>query len=164
MTAIDGAITLRGHVMAIHEKHAQVGLRAEQCGQGLQMETAVHEQLRAGQLRGNLHAAEARREQALIQYQQTIQQAFRDVDDALVFRAKASDIRTHQETRVQAAGRALDIANRRYTNGLGTYLDVLDAQRQLFAAEIDLTGITRDQLTAVVQVYKALGGGWEVKE
>jgi multidrug efflux system outer membrane protein len=118
----------------------------------------------AGQLRGNLHAAEARREQALIQYQQTIQQAFRDVDDALVFRAKASDIRTHQETRVQAAGRALDIANRRYTNGLGTYLDVLDAQRQLFAAEIDLTGITRDQLTAVVQVYKALGGGWEVKE
>ena len=59
---------------------------------------------------------------------------------------------------------ALDIANRRYTNGLGTYLDVLDAQRQLFAAEIDLTGITRDQLTAVVQVYKALGGGWEVKE
>jgi len=118
----------------------------------------------AGQLRGNLHAAEARREQALIQYQQTIQQAFRDVEDALVFRAKASDIRTHQEARVQAAGRALDIANRRYTNGLGTYLDVLDAQRQLFAAEVDLAGISRDQLTAVVQVYKALGGGWEVKE
>jgi len=118
----------------------------------------------AGQLRGKLRAAEARRDQALIQYQQTIQQAFRDVEDALVFRAKASDIRTHQEARVQAAGRALDIANRRYTNGLGTYLDVLDAERQLFAAEIDLTGTTRDQLTAVVQVYKALGGGWEVQE
>jgi outer membrane protein, multidrug efflux system len=118
----------------------------------------------AGQLRGNLHAAEARREQALIQYQQTIQQAFRDVNDALVFRAKAGEIRTQHETRVQAAGRALDIANRRYTNGLGTYLDVLDAQRQLFTAEIDLAGTTRDQLTAVVQVYKALGGGWEVQE
>jgi outer membrane protein, multidrug efflux system len=117
----------------------------------------------AGQLRGNLHAAEAREQQALIQYQQTIQQAFREVEDALVFRAKASDIRTQQQARVQAAQRALDIANLRYTNGLGTYLDVLDAQRQLFAAEIDLTGTTRDQLTAVVQLYKALGGGWEVK-
>ena len=115
-----------------------------------------------GQLRGNLRAAEARRQQALIQYQQSIQQAFRDVDDALVFRAKASEIRTQQEARVQAARGALDIANLRYTNGLGTYLDVLDAQRQLFTAEIDLAAITRDQLTAVVQVYKALGGGWEV--
>ena len=64
---------------------------------------------------------------------------------------------------MQAVQRALDIANLRYTNGLGTYLDVLDAQRQLFAAEIDLTGTTRDQLTAVVQLYKALGGGSEVK-
>jgi outer membrane protein TolC len=95
--------------------------------------------------------------------QAAIQQAFRDVEDALVFRAKASEIRTQQEARVQAARRALDIANLRYTNGLGTYLDVLDAQRQLFTAEIDLAGITRDQLTAVVQVYKALGGGWEVE-
>ncbi len=94
--------------------------------------------------------------------QAAIQQAFRDVEDALVFRAKASEIRTQQEARVQAARRALDIANLRYTNGLGTYLDVLDAQRQLFTAEIDLAGITRDQLTAVVQVYKALGG-WEVE-
>ena len=82
---------------------------------------------------------------------------------AQIFRAKASDIRTQQEPRVRAAQRALDIANLRYTSGLGTYLDVLDAQRQLFAAEIDLTGITRDQLTAVVQLYKALGVGWEVK-
>jgi len=117
----------------------------------------------AGQLLGNLHAAEARQQQALIQYQQTIQQAFREVEDALVFRAKASEIRTQQAVRVQAAQRAVDIANLRYTNGLGTYLDVLDAQRQLFTAEIDLAGITRDQLTAVVQVYKALGGGWEVQ-
>jgi multidrug efflux system outer membrane protein len=114
-----------------------------------------------GQLRGNLHAAEDRQQQALIQYQQAIQQAFREVDDALVFRAKAGDIRTQQEARVQAAARALDIANLRYINGLGNYLDVLDAQRQLFSAQVDLAGTTRDQLTAVVQIYKALGGGWE---
>jgi len=116
-----------------------------------------------GQLRANLRAAEARQHQALIQYQQTIQQAFREVDDALVFRAKASDIRTQQEARVQAAQRALDIANLRYISGLGTYLDVLDAQRQLFSAQVDLAGTTRDHLTAVVQVYKALGGGWEMQ-
>src|SRR3989441_9971111 len=78
---------------------------------------------------------------------------------ALVFRAKASDIRTQQQARVQAAQRALDIANLRYTNGLGTYLDVLDAQRQLFAAEIDLTGTTPDQLTAGRPASKAPGGG-----
>ena len=82
---------------------------------------------------------------------------------ALVFRAKASDIRTQQEARVQAAERALDIANLRYISGLGTYLDVLDAQRQLFSAQVDLAGTTRDQLTAVVQIYKALGGGWEAQ-
>jgi multidrug efflux system outer membrane protein len=116
----------------------------------------------AGELRGKLRAAEAQQQQTLIQYQQTIQQAFRDVEDALVFRAKASDIRTQQETRVEAARRALDIANLRYTSGLGTYLDVLDAQRQLFSAQVDLAGTTRDQLTAVVQIYKSLGGGWEV--
>jgi len=117
----------------------------------------------AGRINNTVKGFEARQQQAATQYLQTIQQAFREVEDALVFRAKASDIRTQQQARVQAAQRALGIANLRYTNGLGTYLDVLDAQRQLFAAEIDLTGTTRDQLTAVVQLYKALGGGWEVK-
>ena len=116
-----------------------------------------------GQLRGNLRATQARQQQALIQYRQTIQQAFRDVEDALVFQRKAADIRTQREARAAAARRALDIANLRYTNGLGTYLDVLDSQRQLFSAEIDLASTTRDQLTAVVQLYKALGGGWDVR-
>jgi outer membrane protein, multidrug efflux system len=125
--------------------------------------TVTFPMFHGGQLRGNLRAAEARQQQALIQYQQTIQQAFREVDDALVFRAKAGDIRTQREARVQAAARALDIANLRYISGLGTYLDVLDAQRQLFSAQVDLAGTTRDQLTAVVQIYKALGGGWEVQ-
>lgn len=116
-----------------------------------------------GQLRGNLRATQAREQQALIQYQQTIQQAFREVEDALVFQRKVGDIRAHREARVTAAQRALDIGNLRYASGLGSYLDVLDAQRQLFSAEIDLASTTRDQLTAVVQVYKALGGGWDVE-
>ena len=115
----------------------------------------------AGRIASNLRATEAQEQQALIQYQQTIQQAFRDVEDALVFHRKAREIRAQRELRVVAAQRALALANLRYTNGLAGYLDVLDAERQLFAAEVDLASTTRDQLTAVVQVYKALGGGWE---
>jgi multidrug efflux system outer membrane protein len=115
----------------------------------------------AGRIASNLRATEARKQQALVQYQQTIQQAFRDVEDALIFHQKAREIRAQRELRVLAAQQALALANLRYTNGLAGYLDVLDAQRQLFAAEIDLASTTRDQLTAVVQVYKALGGGWE---
>ena len=55
------------------------------------------------------------------------------------------------------------LATLRYENGLSGYLDLLDAQRQLFSAEVDLASTTRDQLTAVVQVYKTLGGGWEMQ-
>jgi multidrug efflux system outer membrane protein len=115
----------------------------------------------AGRIAAGVRAAQSRAEQALVQYQQTIQQAFRDVEDALVFNAKARDVRAAREARVTAARRALELASLRYENGLAGYLDVLDAERQLFAAEIDLAQATRDQLTAVVQVYKALGGGWE---
>jgi multidrug efflux system outer membrane protein len=63
--------------------------------------------------------------------------------------------------RVTVARQTLALAQRRYTAGLTRYLDVLDAERQLLAAEFDLAAITHDQLTAVVQVYKALGGGWD---
>jgi multidrug efflux system outer membrane protein len=70
------------------------------------------------------------------------------------------EIRADRERRVAALGQALVLANLRYERGLATYLDVLDAQRQLFQAELELASTMRDQLTAVVQVYKALGGGW----
>ncbi len=115
----------------------------------------------AGRLSSNLAATEAREQQSLIQYRQSIQTAFREVDDALVFHQKARAIRLQREQEVQAAEQALALANLRYTNGVSSYLDVLDTERQLFSAEIDLATITRDQLNAVVQVYKALGGGWE---
>jgi multidrug efflux system outer membrane protein len=117
----------------------------------------------AGRIAANLRATEARERQALIQYQQAIQQAFREVDDALVFHWKAKDIRQQREVRVNAARRTLALANRRYENGIAGYLDVLDAERQLLTAELDLASTTRDQLTAVVQVYKALGGGWQIE-
>jgi multidrug efflux system outer membrane protein len=114
----------------------------------------------AGRIASNVRATEAREQQALFQYQQTVQQAFREVEDALMFHRKVRDIRAERAARVAAARRTVTLATLRYENGLAGYLDVLDAQRQLFAAEIDLAEATRDQLVAVVQVYKALGGGW----
>ena len=115
----------------------------------------------AGRTSNTVKGFEARQQQAATQYLQTIQQAFREVEDALVFHRKVREIRTERERRVAATRRALSLATLRYERGLSTQLDVLDAQRQLFIAELDLASTTRDQLTAVVQLYKALGGGWQ---
>jgi multidrug efflux system outer membrane protein len=115
-----------------------------------------------GQIRGNFDANRARERQALAAYQQTVLQAFQEVDDALAFQRSASAIRTQRQAQVTAARRSLELANLRYADGLGAYLDVLDAERQFYAAEIDLASVLRDQLTAVVQLYKALGGGWDI--
>ena len=114
----------------------------------------------AGRNRARLDATEARRVQALAQYEQAVQQALREVEDALVAHRKAREVRLEQEALVTASSRALDLGRLRYVNGLATYLDVLDAQRQLFDAELALAGTRRTQLVALVQVYKALGGGW----
>jgi len=114
----------------------------------------------AGKITNQVRTAEARTEQALVQYQQSVQQAFREVEDALVGHRKIREIRPDREALVAANRRSLQIADLRYRDGLSTYLDVLDAQRQLFSSEIELARTTRDQLTAVVQLYKALGGGW----
>jgi len=115
-----------------------------------------------GRIASNVRVTEAREQQAVVQYGQTIQQAFREVDDALVFHRAAREIRSEREARVTTARRTVTLATLRYENGLAGYLDVLDAQRQLFAAEIDLASSWRDQLIAVVQVYRALGGGWQL--
>ncbi len=115
----------------------------------------------AGRTSNTVKGFEARQQQAATQYAQTIQQAFREVEDALVFHRKVREIRTERERRVAATRRALSLATLRYERGLATQLDVLDAQRQLFSAELDLASTTRDQLTGVVQLYKALGGGWQ---
>ncbi len=111
-----------------------------------------------GRILSNLRLTQAREQQAVIQYGQAVQQAFREVNDALVFHRKTQSIRQEREQRVVAAQKTMTLATLRYQNGLAGYLDVLDAQRQLLAAELDLASTTRDQLTSVVQVYKALGG------
>jgi outer membrane protein, multidrug efflux system len=115
----------------------------------------------AGRTRNMVKGFEARQQQAATRYLQTIQQAFRKVEDALVFHRKVREVRTERERRVAANRRALSLVTLRYERGLSTQLEVLDIQRELFSAELELASATRDQLTAVVQLYRALGGGWQ---
>lgn len=105
-------------------------------------------------------AAEAQARQALAQYEQTILVAFREVEDALVGVSTAREQAAAQEKQVDALQSALHLANLRYKGGLANYLDVLIAQRSLFDAELSLATTRRLHLASVVQLYKALGGGW----
>jgi outer membrane protein, multidrug efflux system len=105
-------------------------------------------------------AVEAQARQAVAQYEQTILVAFREVEDALVAVRKTRDQTLAQEEQVTALRSALHLANLRYNGGLANYLDVLIAQRNLFDAELSLTATRRLHLVSIVQLYKALGGGW----
>ncbi|HYT04149.1 MAG TPA: efflux transporter outer membrane subunit [Gemmatimonadales bacterium] len=107
-----------------------------------------------------VNIATARASQARARYEQTALVALREVEDALVALRTAQDRTAAQERQVVALRRALELADMRYQNGVSSYLDVLDAQRGLFTAELALTGAGRDQLVAAVQLYKAVGAAW----
>src|SRR5205823_583048 len=94
----------------------------------------------------NLELVEARQREAVIRYEQAIQQAFREVEDALIAHRKAREALLEQEAAVRASREALSIAEFRYTSGLTSYLNVLDAQRTLLAAEAT-NDFERDSLT-----------------
>jgi multidrug efflux system outer membrane protein len=114
----------------------------------------------AGRVAAGVTAAEARARAALAEYQQVVLGAFRDVSDALVEHDKRREARVQQEAFTVAARDATRLANLRYTGGVSPYLEVLDSERQLFLAELGLIANQRDELLAVVRLYKALGGGW----
>ena len=113
-----------------------------------------------GQLQGELAAARARADQARAQYEQAVLNAYRDATDALVGVRTTRDQVAAQATQAEALRRALALAELRYTAGVASYLDVLDAQRSLFSAELALSQAQLLQLGAGVQLYKALGGSW----
>jgi outer membrane protein, multidrug efflux system len=114
-----------------------------------------------GRLVGQYHQAKAARDQARLQYQQTALYALRDVSDALVQRDRLGDIRQHEALEVSALERAVKVSTERYLAGKASYYEVLEAQQQLFPAQLDLARTERNQLLAIVSLYKALGGGWE---
>jgi multidrug efflux system outer membrane protein len=109
----------------------------------------------------NLELAEAIEREALARYEQSIQQAFRETEDALIAHAKAREALASQREAVSASRQALGVAETRYASGLTTYLNVLDSQRTLLAAEIAESRTLLAQAAAVVRLYRALGGGWE---
>ena len=99
-------------------------------------------------------------EAARFAYQQTVLLALQETSDALTAREKLALVRIEQERAVDALREALRIARIRYVGGLATYLEVLDAQQQLFPAELDLSATQRDEWIAVIAIYRAIGGGW----
>jgi outer membrane protein, multidrug efflux system len=118
---------------------------------------------RAGAIDAVVAASNARQKQALAQYTQTVQNALRDVHDALNNVAAGQDITTTTAQRIDALRSTFKLATLRYTNGYSSYLEVLNAQRDLHQAEAALIDTQRTQLNAVVGLYKALGGGWDAQ-
>lgn len=116
---------------------------------------------RAGAIDAVVAAANARQQQAVAQYTQTVQNAFRDVHDALNNVAAGREITATTSKRIDALRSTLRLADLRYKNGYSSYLEVLNAQRDLAQAESGLIDTQRSQLNAVVSLYKALGGGWD---
>ena len=114
-----------------------------------------------GALRGNLRLAESEQRQQLIAYKQAIQLSFRDVSDALIGYQKLHQVRVAQEITVKDLQDTVDTSLRRYRGGITTYLEVLDGQRSLFTAELTLAQARGDEYQSLVQLYKALGGGWQ---
>ncbi len=113
-----------------------------------------------GELVNLVRAARARVDQARAAYEQTALAALRDAGDALVAVRTARDEVTAQRTQARALRRALQLAEVRYESGIASYLEVLEAQRSLFGAELALSQAQLGQLTSAVQLYRALGGSW----
>ena len=113
-----------------------------------------------GQLAEATRAARARAEQAGAIYRQTVLTAMQEAGDALSGVRAARDVAAAEETQAAALRRALELAELRYNTGLSNYLDVLDAQRSLFTAQLAASQAQLGQLIAAVQLYKALGGSW----
>jgi multidrug efflux system outer membrane protein len=114
-----------------------------------------------GRLKSNVRFTEAQRDFLLTDYQKTIQGAFREVSDSLIAYQKVREVRAQRELLVVTLRDRSRLSYLRYTGGVATLLDALDADRSLFEAERSLAVARRDELLSVVQVYKALGGGWQ---
>jgi len=120
--------------------------------------------LQGGRILENYRAHIALWEQAKAQYQQTVLTAFREVSSALAALGKLAEAETGQERSVKGLEEAVGYANDRYLYGLASYFEVLDAQQRLYPAQHTLAQIRRDRLLTFVQLYKTLGGGWNLTD
>jgi multidrug efflux system outer membrane protein len=114
----------------------------------------------AGRSRANVELAEAVQREALVRYERAVYGAFREVSDALASYSKTGEQRAQQERLVEALRGSTQLSTQRYEGGVDNYLQVLDARRNLFEGELDLARLRGVELASVVQLYRALGGGW----
>lgn len=115
----------------------------------------------AGRISSNVRLSEAEYQEMMLTYQQTIQGAFRDVSDALVAYRKNREFRVEQEKLVEAARDSARLSELRFGKGETNYLEVLTNETNYFSAQLELTDAYLGELTALVEVYRALGGGWQ---
>jgi outer membrane protein, multidrug efflux system len=115
----------------------------------------------AGRLRAGVRAAEAVKQEALLTYKKSIQQAFQEVSNSLVGVRMLKEVRLESEKQVKALSQQTDLAYQRYYGGVTPYLEVLDSDRQLFESELQLTQDRANEFLAVIALYRALGGGWQ---
>jgi multidrug efflux system outer membrane protein len=118
----------------------------------------------SGVASGNVDVARAQARQAELAYRRGVLQSLREVSDALIAQVKLREFIEQSEIRESASRETLRLQRLRYLGGVVSYLEVLDAERQLFAAEIDLSRAKRDLLLAYVELYRSLGGGWSETE
>ena len=114
-----------------------------------------------GRLVGQYRQSKAARNEFELQYRRTVLNAFREISDALVSRELLVDIRQHQAHEVTALESAVKLSTERYIAGKADYYEVLEAQQQLFPAQLNLARTQLDELLALVALYKGLGGGWQ---
>ena len=118
----------------------------------------------AGRTGANVRYTEAVQRELVVSYQRTIYTALREVSDSLAGYRKTSEQRVEQERLVEALRTSTQLSTQRYQSGLDSYLQVLDAQRNLFLGELDLARIRQRELASIVFLYRALGGGWDPKQ
>jgi multidrug efflux system outer membrane protein len=114
-----------------------------------------------GRIRSGVKFAEAQKEEAVLTYQRTIQQAFQDVADSLIAYQKDQEFRQQQQLLTTAAEDAAHLSDVRYKGGVTSYLEVLTNQTNYFSAQLNLAQAQLNELNALVQVYRSLGGGWQ---
>jgi multidrug efflux system outer membrane protein len=114
----------------------------------------------AGKIAGDVKAAEAVQQQALFGYQQSIQTAFREVDDSLIDQNKTSEQLAAQASQVESLQKYAELARLRYDNGYTSYIEVLDAERSLFNVQLSYYQTKGALYLAMINLYKAMGGGW----
>ena len=144
-----------------YQSSALSSLFAGQAGLWTFGANAIQPVFEGGRIRNRVKLARAQTEEATLFYQRTVQQAFRDVSDALVGYRKSQEFRLQLEQLTQSAEDATKLSNMRYKGGATSYLEVLDSSTRYFAAQLSLAQAQLRELQSLVQIYRSLGGGWQ---